>query len=336
VLPGASLTAWISRPLRNLMLWPTGLHQDGLSVTRAALRAHDWATLARHAFELLANLGWWAALTVAAVAGCQSWRRRHRSGRPEAWLVLLIFAAGNLLFALLMPISELRYGYLWFALGPAALFVVLGRARYGVLAMAALGLCLLVPQALSLSHSLSEAPLAAYRTARESARALTSLVAALPSTVRRAYIVDDMAVQSSSPQYFAKFAGFDGEIVLVNNLVPVPGCKPANSVSQRYNLHDDGSSTVLDYSAPDCFTRAWNVAPLDQIDSGGFVQRGRWMNYRYPDLRMTNPWRKGDPYDYDPGRSWTVRASDPLCRQSRACVWLGFDPVGRRYYALGE
>jgi hypothetical protein len=145
-----------------------------------------------------------------------------------------------------------------------------------------------------------------------------------------------MAVQSSSPQYFAKFAGFDGDIVLVNNLVPVPGCKPASSAPQRYHLHDEGNSTVLDYMAPDCFTRAWNVAPLDQIDSGGFIQRGRWMNYRYPGLRMTNPWRKGDPYDYDPGRSWTVRVSDPLCWQSHACVWLGFDPVGRRYYALSK
>jgi hypothetical protein len=336
VLPSASLAAWISRPLRNLMLWPTGLHQDSLSVTRAALTARDWATVARYAFELLVNLGWWAALAAAAVAGYRSWRRRQTSEPPEPWLVLLIFAAGNLLFALVTPISELRYGYLWFALGPAAIFVVLARARYGVLAMAALGLCLLVPQALSLSHSVSDAPLTAYRTARESARALTSLVGTLPSTVRRAYIVDDMAVQSSSPQYFAKFAGFDGEIVLVNNLVPVAGCKPAGSVPQRYRLRDDGSSTVLDYSAPDCFTRAWNVAPLDQIDSGGFIQRGRWMNYRYPELRMTNPWRKGDPYDYDPGRRWTVRVSDPLCWQSRACVWLGFDPVGRRYYALGE
>lgn len=338
LLPAAGLKAWLTKPLRNLLLWPTGLHQEALSVTRAAASAHQWSTVLRHAAAVLADLAWWAALAVAVVAAVRLWHQRRPNEEPEPWIVLLVFALGNLIWAVLLPASELRFGYLWFAIGPAAIFAGLSRRRWANAGAIALTLSLIVPQLYSLTAAFSAEPLQAYRIAKQSARQLTALLARLPATTKTVYLVDDLVVQSSSPRYFAKFAGFGGEIVLVNNLAPVRGCTATTTAmpARRYRLSRDSVTTTLDYQAPECFERAWNVAPLDQIDSGRFVQRGRWMNYHFPELKTRTPWLSADHFDYDAGRHWTLRVTDPTCTLPGACVWLGFDPIGQRYYVLED
>ena len=336
VLPAGASTAWLTRPLRNFLLWPTGLYQESLGSTRAAVSMHDWSTVLRHAAELFIDLAWWAALATAVLAGYGLWRRRSPGADPESWVVVLVFALGNLLWVMLLPATELRYGYLWFALGPAAIFAVLSRYRMGSAAAIALTACVVVPQLSSLAQALSAEPLEAYRIAKQSARQLTSQLGQLAPQVKTVYLVDDLAVQSSSPQYFAKFAQFPGAIVLVNNLAPIRGCTASASPMQRYRLTRDGPATNLDYQAPECFERAWNVAPLDQFDSGNFIQRGKWMTYHFPDLTAGRQSLSGNRFDYQPGRRWTLRVRDPRCEQPGACAWLGLDPVQRRYYALTE
>jgi hypothetical protein len=336
VIDFPGLKVWIAKSLRNALLWPTGLYQDRVGVTRHALTAHEWLTVARDGAALLINLLWWVALIVAVIAGYRYWIRTRRTEPAPPWVIVLLFALANLVGVLLLPATELRYGYLWFALGPAALFAALSQRRRGGLAIPVLSICLLVPQLFSVAHSYAAAPLQAYRIAKQSARQLTALVGALPAGVQKVYLIDDLAVQSSSPKLFAKFSGFAGNIVLINNLAPVRGCTGRNETVSRYRLTGAGAVTTLDYEAPDCFVKAWNVAPLDQFDSGHFVQRGRAMRYQFPELSLKAPWFEGDRFDYDPGRHWMVRIQEPVCGQPGACVWIGLDPVARGYYVLGQ
>jgi len=37
---------------------------------------------------------------------------------------------------------------------------------------------------------------------------------------------------------------------------------------------------------------------------------------------------------YELGRQFTVRSTNAACTADAACIWLGFDPAARRYYAL--
>jgi hypothetical protein len=332
--PGAS-AAWLFKPVRNLLFWPTGLNQQTLGVIHTALSMHDWSVLGNVAAVCM-NLAWWAALLTAVTAGYRLWQRRRLGAAPEPWMVLLVFALGNLVWVMLLPATELRYGYLWFALGPPAMFALLSRYRWGNAAALLLTVGLLVPQVYSLAQSFSDAPLEAYRTAKQSARALTAQMAQLPAQVKTVYLLDDMAVQSSSPQYFARFAQFSGAVVLVNNLAPIRGCSAAaqSPASQRYRLTRAGAAIDLAYEAPQCFQRAWNVAPADQIDSSRFIQRGKLMRYHFPELQPGKlpPWV--DRFDYDPGRHWSVRVSDPGCAQPAACAWLGFNPAQHGYELL--
>jgi hypothetical protein len=333
--PGAS-AHWVREPLHNLLLWPTGLYQHNLSTARSVVAAHQWSTAGDYALELLINLAWWLALLAAIVAAYGLWVQRRSGSGPAPWIVVLWFALGNLLWVMLLPASELRYGYLWFALGPAAIFAALSRWRLGSAVALVLSLCLLAPQCYSLAQALAAGPLEAYRISKQSARQLTGLLGQLPGTTRNVYLLDDLLVQSSAPEYFAKFAHFSGAIVLVNNLAPVRDCSAPGPAVQRYRLTREGSATSLDYRAPACFEHAWNAAPLDQIDSGGFVQRGRWMNYHFPELVVAAPPPAGGQFDYEPGRRWSLRVKDPSCQQPAACVWLGFDPASRSYYVLTD
>ena len=203
-------------------------------MTRHALTAHQWSTVVGDGGALLVNLLWWVALIVALSAAYRTWIRTRGTEPAPPWAIVLVFAVANLVGALLLPATELRYGYLWFALGPAALFAVFSHRPGGRLAIAILSICLVVPQWISMAHSYAAAPLQAYRIAKQSARQLTALVGALPPGTQKVYLVDDLAVQSSSPQMFAKFAGFAGDIVLISNLAPVRGCTGRNESPARY------------------------------------------------------------------------------------------------------
>ncbi len=331
------LKQWLSKVVRNLLLWPTGLYQGRIGATRHALAAHAWSSVAADIAALLANLAWWLLLAAALLAV-----RRARADQPgsatlPAWIIVLVFALSNLVGALLLPASELRYGYLWLALGPAALFAGLAQRRWSMAAGVILTVCLLLPQVHSLSRALSDPPLQAYRLAKQSARQLSSLLASEPGTVRIVYLVDDLAVQSASPEYFAKFSSFGGKLVLINNLAPVRGCQAAAAAAGvRYQLHRAEGIAELNYVAPECFAPAWNVAPLDQFDSGHFIQRGAAMTYHLPELSIRSQWFEGGgQFDYDAGRRWSVRVREPACEQAGACLWLGFDPAARAYFAVG-
>ena len=221
VLGSTGHMAWLFRPLRSVLMLPTGLYQQRVADTKAALRGHDWHSVLLHGSELLINLAWWAALVAAIVVAYRAWGRRWLTQQPEPWLIGLVFALGNLVAVLLLPATELRYAYFWFALGPAAVFAAWSRRPAGIAVAATLSVALLVPQVSSLADSLSDASLASHRAARQSARQLTQLLAALPSTVHTVYLLDDLAVQSSSPEYFARFSGFHGRLVLINNITSI-------------------------------------------------------------------------------------------------------------------
>lgn len=279
------------------------------------------------------NLAWWIAL---GVAGFLIWRTRGRpnnASAPEPWVIALVFAAGNLLLALLVLPTELRFGYLWFALAPAALFCALSRLRGAVALALVLSIALVVPQLHSLVVSLSSQSIEAYRLARGSARQLTELLGALPGHVTTVYLLDDMADQTSSPEYFAKLSGFRGRLILINNLVPILGCRASSQSAQQYRLTGSagGGETLLEYHAPDCFQRAWNAPPLQLFDRDNSISRADMLTYHYPDL-STKGRKAGLAYEL--GRRFTVRSHDPACRKGGACVWLGFDPAAHRYYVL--
>jgi hypothetical protein len=328
---GRALLQSLPQLPRRLMLWPTGLLQASASDLRHALRAHEFAALARYAIEAVIDLGWWIALALAAG---YVFRQRHQLLRlptPQPCAIALVFAAGSLLLAVVCLPAEVRFGYLWFALGPAALLCVLGRTRSGTAAALLLCIGLIVPQVHSLRAALSDGPLQAYELARRSAHQLTQLLGTLPASTTRVYLVDDMADQTSSPEYLAKLAGFRGQIVLVNILAPIPGCLSRQPTMPHYRLVSDATATQLDYRRPPCFEAPWNVPPPALLDREHVIERGALLTYRFPDLpAQLNTADLADVLSLH----FVVRAGDPQCRQQGSCIWLGFDPALGRYYTL--
>jgi hypothetical protein len=316
---------------RRLVLWPTGLMQASSSDLMQALRAHQFASLLWYAGAGIIDLGWWIALVLAArhVFRERAWLRSQSAPQPGA--IALVFAGASLLLALVLLPAEVRFGYLWFALGPAAIFWALARTRAGVAAAALLSIALLVPQIHSLGSALSGDSVQAYRLARRSARQLTQLLATLPAGTERVYVLDDLADQTSSPEYLAKLAGFRGQIVLVNILAPIPGCLSRQPTLPDYRLVGDGSATQLDYRRPPCFHAPWNVAPQALLDHDNSIPRGATLTYHYPDLPAQLS--TADLADVLSAH-FAVRATDPQCLRAGACVWLGFDPQAARYEAL--
>jgi len=322
---------WLRRLPRRLLLWPTGLFQSPLGDVKHALATRAWRALAVYAGELAVNLAWWVALGVALIFLARKARVRGADA-AEPWVIVLVFACGNLILVLLLLPTELRFGYLWFALAPAAIFCVLSRLRGGVALALTLAIGLVVPQLYSPASSLSGDSIDAYRLARRSARQLADLLGALPERVTTVYLIDDMAVQSSSPEHFARLSGFRGQLILVNNLAPIPGCKAWSAQPPpQYRLAHRGAGTTLEYHAPECFQRAWNVAPLNRFDQNNAIRRGDRMSYHFPDL--STPERSSGAA-YELGRQFTVRSTNAACTADAACIWLGFDPAARRYYAL--
>jgi hypothetical protein len=162
------------------------------------------------------------------------------------------------------------------------------------------------------------------------------LLGKLPTTVGTVYLVDDLVAQATAPDFLARFAGFRGRLILVNSINPIFGCTPGAAPAARYHLRRDASGTQLDYRAPECFY-ALNQAPLDLFDDHNEVQRGAWMRYHYPHLKLAGV--SADMVGaggYDPGSQWSVTVTDPACEAAGACVWLGLDPVRQAYYPLSE
>jgi hypothetical protein len=114
------------------------------------------------AVDVAVNIAWWTALAVLLAA--RKWRPSSMDNVPEPWVSALVFALGNLVVVLVLS-NEVRYGYLWFALGPAAVFAGISRVR-GVVGIAlALTLGLVVPQLHSLSDAFSSNSSNDYRLA---------------------------------------------------------------------------------------------------------------------------------------------------------------------------
>jgi hypothetical protein len=316
---------------RRLVLWPTGLMQVSTSDLMRALRAHQFASLLEYAAAGIIDLGWWIALAIAARYVFRERGRLLSQPAPEPGAIALVFAGTSLLLALVLLPAEVRFGYLWFALGPAAIFWALGRTRPGAAAAAVLSIALVVPQVHSLGSALSGDSIQAYRLARRSARQLTQLLATLPASTERAYVLDDLADQTSSPQYLARLAGFRGQIVLLNILAPIPGCLSRQPTMPHYRLVSDASAIQLDYRRPACFQAPWNVVPQALLEHDNSVPRGATLTYRYPDLpAQLNTADLADVLS----AHFAVRATDRQCLRAGACVWLGFDPQTARYEAL--
>jgi hypothetical protein len=332
VMTSAKSWSWLTQPIRNTLLWPTGLYTAPLGQTAAALRNHDWQTLAVHGLQLGINLGWWAAIGLALVLAIKRFGRAWLTAAPDPWVIALVFAGSNLALLIALQESHLRYGYVWFALGPAPVLGVLWRARTGAALSIVLGLGLALPQIGSVSNALSADSLSDYRLEKNAARQLAGLLGSLPASVDMAYLVDDVAVQIPTPKYMAKFSGYRGRLLLVNSIRRVPHCAAAKQ-APRYRLASQGDTTLLEYSAPSCFEPYFGLPPLALMDGQHRVPRGPWMDYEYPQLSIEG---RSAMAEYDPGRSWNVSSHDPACATPGACAWIGFDEHAGRYYRLDD
>ena len=345
VLASNSRAGWLLKPIRNLLYLPSTLYRGPLALTRTALATHDARTLLLHAFQLAANIAWWCAVFYALF---RAWRQSGRhwfSSAPAPWICGLVFALGNIGLVMLLQVPDARFTYFWFALGPAAIFAALAHRRHALATALVLTLCLTVPQLFAMQRAVSADSIRNYQLAKHSGIELMQLLGKLPASVSTVYLVDDLVAQATAPQFLARFAGYRGRIILVNSINPIYGCQaapapaaPAAPVAPvaRYELHRDASGTRLDYRAPDCFY-GLNEAPLQLFDDHNEVQRGPWMRYQFPQLRLA-----GDSADvvgaggYDAGSHWTVTVTDPACVADGACVWLGFDPQRQVYYPLSD
>ncbi len=240
---------WLTQPIRNLLLWPSGLFVTPLKLTQLAWFAHDIRTLLDHAVKLTINLAWWVALALGVVRVWQGyWRGQIAPLMPAA--AGLIFALGNLGLVVALQDSELRYGYFWFALGPAALFAVLPRWRAAPMFPVALGAGLLVPELATINRTFTANSLGEYARIKGAARQLTSLLHALPPSVKSIYVVDDAFVAPASPAFLRRLSGVLGEVVLVDSIERAYECAPVSDQGRHYSLRREAGLVVLDYLAP--------------------------------------------------------------------------------------
>jgi hypothetical protein len=326
---------WLIHPFRNALLWPTGLHNVPLRETWQALAARDWQVVLTQGAELFLNAAWWLALFAALIYIWRTWGRRWLSTRPEAWVVGLVFAAGNLGLVMCLQDSQLRFGYLWFALGPAALLAFMARWRAGAALATALVLGFIGLQIATNTSSFSRASIDSYLTVKQSARQLVGLLARLPAGTQTVYLVDDLVVQPASPKYLQQLAGFRGNIILINSLDPNLRCNSEPQIASRYRLVRDGSAITLYYNGfPPCFQWAWVVTPTDLLEHGATIQRGAWLTYQFQDLASQKSSLLGNKERFSIGQNWTVRSTDPVCATAGACVWLGLDMANSRYYEI--
>jgi hypothetical protein len=295
------------------------------------VRHGDWSTIAKHLAEIGINTAWWCGIGLALVQIARRYGRDWLRSSPPPWVTALVFAGSNLALLIALQETHLRYGYLWFALGPAALFAALAGIRGAALAPL-LGLGLLAPQIAAIGATFSPDSMHNYRLVKQAARQLTGLLGSLPAAVTTVYLVDDMVVQIPTPNYMAKFSGYRGRLILVNSIRPLPHCTTSAPARLRYRLSSQDDATVLSYDAPTCFEPYFGLPPLAQIGSDKSVARGPWMSYTYPELSM----RKSATADYSVGDAWTVRSSDPACAAQAACVWLGFDEASGRYFVISR
>ncbi len=326
--------SWVIKPIRNLLYLPSTLYNKPLTETRHALISHDYGTFFADGFRLAVNSAWWLAYLNAFLLGCLRFGRSWFGRIPEPWVCGLLFASGNLCLVLVLQNPDPRFSYFWFTLGPAAIFAALPNRRLGVGLAAALGLGLVVPQIWSMTRTLSADSVGNYHLVKQSARQLIGLLRDLPPGASTVYLVDDIVVQAATPDAFAKFAGYHGRLILVNSVEHVLGCQASEQEQPRYRLTRSASDTTLRYTAPDCFSPPWNVAPLALFDDNKQVARGPWMKYRYPELRIFGGSSIAGGVDYDVGRRWTVTVNDPACSVEGACVWIGLDPASRAYYII--
>ena len=331
VMTSGKPLSWLTQPIRNTLLWPTGLYISALGQSGAALRMHEWGAVSTQALELVINTAWWAAIALAAVQAIRLYGRRWLVAAPAPWVAGLIFAGSNLALLVALQETHLRYGYLWFALGPAAVFAVVSRQRAGTALSAALALGLAVPQLWAIRSALSEDSVRNYTMVKQAARQLASLLGSLPSGVNTVYLVDDMSVQIPTPKYMAKFSGYQGRLLLVNSIRPVPHCSRLVQTTPRYHLTSRGDTTLLEYSAPMCFEPYFGLPPLALIDADNSAQRGPWMTYQYPELSVAG---KTATAEYGVGQTWRVSSHDPVCMVKGACVWIGLDEHNGLYYQL--
>jgi hypothetical protein len=325
-LQAKSAVGWLGQPIRNLLLWPTGLFDTPLRQTFQAVSGHSWNSLTGQVAELAVNAAWWAALIAVVARECARSERRQWLKMPAPWVCALAFAAGNLVLVIVLPATHVRYGYLWFALGPAALFAGLPRTRLAAVIVAALTFGLAVPQLRAVAQSLSKESIAAYLTIKQSGRQLTELIGHLPDSIHTVFIIDDLESKNSSPKYLAKLAGYKGTIVFVNSILPIPGCNAPADDSTRYLLRRYGETTVLTYRGPACFEQVAVAASPARFGSDRTIVRNASMVYSYPDLIV------GDRVELG-GRA-IVQFKDPGCAVAESCVWLGFAPAARSYYPL--
>jgi len=303
VLDSVGPWGWLLKPIRNVLLLPSTLYRGPLRVTISALHAHDWRVLLPHAYQLLGNLAWWLALLYAAYRAWRDFGRRWLQAAPAPWIAALIFALGNLGLVMLLQAPDPRYLYLWFALGPAAIFAALANRKHNIALPAALSVILLVPTLFSVREVLSPESIRDYALIKRSGRELTQLLAHMPASVTTVYLVDDTVVQATAASYLARFAGYRGRLVVVNSVTPILGCHSTPQTHSRYALLQTASATELDYTAPDCFYEL-KEEPLAGFDDHKQVKRGPSMVYHFPQMLLVDSRSVLSGSQYDVGKHW--------------------------------
>jgi len=333
----ASVGSVLAQALRDAQFWPSSAFEGSLRDTVEAARSGNALRLAMDGLALALNLAWWVAILAAIFHAARRYGRRWLLEAPEPWVCAMVFALGNLALFLAMQDTQLRHGYFWFALGPLAILGFLSRLRRGTALGAVLVLGLALPLLPGILVQRSKDAIDRTLLVKDAARQLVGTLSRMPPEVRTVYIVDDIVVQPAGPENLAKLAGFAGRVVLVNSLDMVAGCKPSPADAPVRRLVSDAAGTTLEYEAPtECFRWAWMIAPTERLAHGPVIDRGPWMRYEFPELQARAASLVMNKVEYDVGRHWRLRVSDPQCAEAAHCRWLALDTRARRYEEIGS
>ena len=326
----------LDSPLKALMeavkravYWPTTLFGMSIADVNQAWRAHHLLSVAKAAIALAVNFAWWIALGFALAWALAAHRRKP--GYPaRCAMAAVVVASLSLGCFLLAQSKDPRHMYFFFALGPAAVFAALGSRRLGGVAIWALTLSIVVIEGGQAALSLSPSSVADYRIIKHSASQLVGLLKTLPPDTQRVYLVDDMVNLNDSPQFLQRLAGLQGQVIIINSVLPAPSCESPGLPARSYHLVNSGEHMTFHYAAANCLVPPWQAIPVDKIDAQGKLARGPFLSYEFPERSAVDS--TSTPAKL--GRDWQVVADDPVCRTQTACSWIGLDNITQQYAVI--
>ena len=335
VLEDGSLKTLLAKPLKAALIWPTTLFRDAPGHLASRPQAEGLVPVLPALAALALNLLFWILL-VTPLGRAAS---RARAWRWQGWLAfsrdpavaLLILAFSNLGFVLLVDSLELRYGYLFTLVGPAAILALAARAALiRTLPLALIYLAVVAMGLADIRANRAPEALNSHARMRAAATDLVRLVQQLPAGTSRIYLVNDWSIGFSGTESFARVAKAAAPLTRINDITDTghPPCTAGQWNEGHTRISRSGGEVLVDMVPPPCFDlwfHSGNVMLTIPVDASNQAWRGP-LHYTLPELDALPPGLLSRQRRQLPGRH--LKVSLPYDEKA---AWVVFDFTQQRY-----